>query len=245
MGLLLKFKAGQRASWDLFFQRGLELFDEGKLIGVPLGACGYGFIGNPFDPSVINAYWKLLGAAMPQSTVFFADSLKGLTHYLQLTTLGKEMGDRFWPGNLALAIRPLFLPNLPPLFREEPYWNTFRQIFQDSLIRVMVPEHPVLQAFFTFLQSHGRPSLLIGNVAEFDPGINVVDPTTLANEFGGENVGAFFDAGKMQRAARPLPHTIVECVSNEMVSILQEGLISADNILDFVEKLPEEGGHAL
>jgi len=237
MGLMFKFKKDQRDRWDLFFQRGLEFYSESKLIGMPFGVSGYGFAGNPFDAAVIHDYWKLLGKEMALKLVFLVDSVTTAENYFTLSTLAKQMGELFWPGDLVISIPAQFTPNLEKLFPTPLAWDTFQEIFQQSSVNLLVPNHPVPLAYLTFLGKNQRPTLMVGNFAGLEPGLNVVEPLVLSNEFGGDNIGVIFDANKTQNGKSLLPQTVVECMDEEIVSIIQEGLIPSDDILDFVENL--------
>jgi len=236
MGLMLKYRPNQQDQWHIFNKHMFEVFKEGKLIGLPFGKAGYGFIGDPTNPQVLELFWKLFGEDLIKNVLFLVDSKETAQDWGKFYPITKQVADRFWPGDLIIHLPFNQIPdnNLQnQIFDQNPELET--ALLQKS-IRLIVPNHPVAQSVFTHLRENSRAPLLMGYFGELETGFNAQDAVTLMNEFGGDEVGVILDAGRLQKSKKVYPVAQVAIMDGDAVEIEMTGKITAQDLAEFTKE---------
>ncbi|MHA1674307.1 MAG: Sua5/YciO/YrdC/YwlC family protein [Promethearchaeota archaeon] len=235
MGLILKYRPSQQDQWRLFHQHMFDVFKEGKLIGLPFGKAGYGFVGDPTKPQVMELFLKMLGDDFINDVLFLVDSTATAQEWGNFYPITEQVTNRFWPGDLVIHLPFNHLPDNPlqtQIFDKNPELET--TLLQHS-IRVLVPKHPVTQSVFAYLRENSRAPLLMGFFGELETGFNAQDAIALMNGFGGDEVGVIMDAGRLQKSKRVYPATQVGIFDNDGIQIEITGKISAQNLAEFIK----------
>ena len=233
MGLLLKLKPKQRTNWKIFFKHAMEIYQADQFIGIPFGKEGYGYVGNPFSRVILEHLHKYSGFSTDFRPIILVKSLDILESLMPLTSVQRDIAQKWWPGSLIFAFSAESIPP-PPIPKTNPsFHDSFHEILPHLLplsatnqLFVQVPPHPIAQDLFNFLEDLHLPPLLIGFLAESGPGIPVVDAESFLNEFSDRNVGVILSGGRVQKGNRPLPSTIITGTTPESMTILQTGLIT-------------------
>ncbi len=235
MGLLLKYRSSQQDQWHIFHQHMFEVFKEGKLIGLPFGKAGYGFVGDPTNPQVMELFLKMFGDDLVKDVLFLVDSEATAKEWGTFFPITEQVANRFWPGDLVIHLPFNHLPDNSlqnQIFDKNPELET--ALLQHS-IRVFVPKHPVTQSVFAYLRKNSRAPLLMGYFGELETGFNAQDAVTLMNEFGGEEVGVIMDAGRLQKSKRVYTATQVGIFDDDGIQIEITGKISAQDLAEFTK----------
>jgi len=236
MGLLLKYRNNQQDQWHIFHQHMFEVFKEGKLIGLPFGKAGYGFVGDPSNPQVLDLFLKLFGEEdLIKNAIFLVDSKETAKNWGSFFPITEQVSDRFWPGDLIIhlpfkQIQDNDLQN--QIFDRNPELET---VLLQRSIRILVPNHPVTQSVFTHLRKNSCAPLLIGFFGELGTGFNAQDAITLMNEFGGDEVGVILDVGRLQKKRRVYPATQVAILDDDEVQIEIIGKITPQDLAEFTK----------
>ncbi|MHA1795669.1 MAG: Sua5/YciO/YrdC/YwlC family protein [Promethearchaeota archaeon] len=232
MGLILKFRPNQLEKWDFFFQHILDLYREGKLLSFPLGRAGYGIGGDPSNLNVYYQYWDLYGEDFFKNVIFIGDSIETLSQLGVLNPLAQKITEHFWPGDLVLHVPFNHQPKnaiQEKIFSLNPELET---VLLQRSIYLLVPKHPVIQAFFSYLKKNGHLPVMLGNYALISPNFCAQDAVTVMNELGNEQLGVVADGGRMQKGRRVLPVTRVGVFHLDHIEIEEEGLISKQNLFN-------------
>ena len=235
MGLMLKYRPDQQDQWHIFHQHVFTVFQEGRLIGLPFGKAGYGFVGDPANPQVLDLFSKLLGEDLVKNVLFLVDSTTTAQEWGKFYPVTEQIAIQFWPGDLIIHLPFRHLPDNPSqnlIFDQNPELET---LLLQQAIKVLVPSHPVTQSVFTHLREKSRVPLLMGYFGELDTGFNAQDAISLMNEFGGEEVGVILDAGRLQKSKRVYSATQVAIFEEDDVHIEINGIISAQDLADFTK----------
>lgn len=210
----------------------LSVYKSGKLIGLPFGKAGYGFIGNPASPDALSLFWTAYGENFIQNVIFLVDSIEMAQQWGKLNSLATKICRQLWPGNLVLHVPFNRIEGdalQEKLFDQNPELET---ALLDRSIYILVSDHPVTRSFLHFLQTHNYPPLLMGNFAQIADNFYAQDATTLVNEFGSEEVGVIMDVGRLQKGKKVSPATQVAIFDETSVQIEISGLITDQEIYD-------------
>jgi len=241
MGLLLKIKKSQKKQWDFFIQCAIESYQEGKLIILPLGKGGYGFIGNIYNSSCIShltQVFTLYGNEKSITPLFLVESIEIAQKLGIISSLGELILHKFWPRELILRV-PINenSPIITKIQKDNSKYDDF--IFPNHNLDIMQISNPVCLQFMKKLRMERNSEFLFGVFAEIEPGRNCLDVVTLLEMFSSANNTTILDFGNLQKGKQNKPPTIVECLDEDNASIIQDGLVPEDEIITYFEEMED------
>lgn len=236
MGLMLKFRQTPETDWPIFFQHAQDLLQQGKLIGMPLGKAGYGFVADPANMISTDLFWQMYDDLLAQKVIFLVDSWDSAIQIGIFSDTAQKLAQSFWPGDLVLQV-PFQNGHDQPIMKFVADTNPeILSFLQNRAIMITISSISVVQHFLQFRNEKDHLPLLWGNFAEIAPAFNVQDATTFVNEFSSDEVGVVFDVGRMQKGKKKThPATIVSCLDADHLEIIQEGLISVAQIAECLD----------
>lgn len=240
MGLLVKLKNSQKKQWDFFIQCAKESHLEENLIALPFNKGGYGFVANPEQSSWQSSFTSLNWGMFPDQILFIINSLEQAMELGIFSPIAIKMVQEFWPKELILQV---------PIKKSHPLFSKLQKtvspeimesIFPSDTIKLMVPNNPVFAAFVSLLEINEKIPILIGIYANDSPDVPCVESTRLAELYTDKRIGMILGHGTLQKGKKLQCATIVKCLDDVNIDIVQEGLISTDEISNFIEKCDEE-----
>ncbi len=240
MGLLVKLKNSQKKQWDFFIQCATESYLENKLVALPFNKAGYGFIVNPQQPSWFSTFTDLKWGIPPTQIIFLVESLEIAKEIGIFPPIAALMAQEYWPKEVILQVPIRESHPLISQIQKEISGEEFSMIFPNRTIHVMMPNNPIFTAFTQALQENHESPIFIGIYADDKANLPCIDSTRLAEIYTHPNIGMILGHGTLQKGKRPQGPTIIECLDDENINIVQEGLISTEDITAFIEKCEEE-----
>jgi L-threonylcarbamoyladenylate synthase len=232
MGLLLKFKKSNPEGWSIFLKHAFDKYSHGDLLIYPKGAV-YHLGGNPFDLILVEELGRNYTDPLEIGYPLVTNSMEIVRKMVDLPPKAEALAKVFWPGDLTMVL-PRSTRSKFECKKGSFELNPLLNGAKDTLA-VEVNTHPVLDAFFRTIDEGGYPPILIGIPVEIQPDIYLSDTNAILDLMGVEIDYLVLDGGKLSKTNVGLPSSVVR-IENDKVTIVREGSISSDEILDIVEK---------
>ncbi len=229
MGLILKFKQSQQTRWDVFYQLGIEVFNQSKLIGIPFGKSGYGFIANPFDEKILNLLFNQFQDKIDEHVIFLAESLEFLKPLAIFSDKIQEYMNKILPNELIFTGKPQSNVKLMGIYNHEIPTQIWQKMAQKS-INLMVPTHPVIRGFFNKLKEQNLPPILIGFLAGKKIEDQCLEAEDLIDFYNDATLGVILGSGKVQKGNKIRLPSYINIISDNIIRLVQEGLVSRDDL---------------
>jgi L-threonylcarbamoyladenylate synthase len=225
MGLILKFKKAQQASWGLFLNHAFNVYKDSDILIYPNGKVYY-MGGNPFDLMFLNTLGQFYTDPFHIGIPIIVDSIKTAEKFITFSPLTKKIVKQFWPGNLTII-----LPAKEHISIKTPQ-DTFLlpdSILLNKQIAIEINNHPVLLAFFDKLKKEGYPPAIVAIPVEIQPGVFLSDTNPIIDFLGGNIQHLIMDAGRLDKGGVNQPSTIIR-IFQEQIELIKEGSILYENI---------------
>lgn len=225
MGLLLKFKKGEPASWELFLKHAVTHYKDGNTLIFPKGKV-YHLGGNPFDIIQLNEVLRLYNDDLQMGVPLAVNSLETAKKFVKFSPLALKLANKFWPGDLILTLPA---NKSSPSNEKNQYEFSETIPSHDGYLSIEWNDQPLLQTFLDKLAENAIVPILSAIPVEIQPGIHPVDTTAIMEMLGTESDNLILDIGKLAKPDKSTLSTIVK-ISGKEYEILREGSISIDEI---------------
>lgn len=236
MGLILKIKKSQQKKWHIFFSYAIEAFKESKLIGLPFGKSGYGFIGNPYDEDVLNFFKEEYSEDFSERMILLLKDTNGCSEILELNPNLVKNLNKLTPDDVIFEFDYKYENKSG---EKSTFWQIqthYRKLFEEKL-NIMIPNHYIINAFFEYLISNNLPPIIIG----FLPGrlrSNIyIEPELIIDYFNNNEVGVILGGGKLQKGKAIKRPSVLSVTPEGKFQIHFEGLVSEIKLKEKIDNL--------
>lgn len=219
MGFLIKLAGKELKEIELYLKIAVENIIEGKVVAFPTDSV-YGIGGDPQNLQVVNRIYDIKFRDRSKGLLLLVSDYDEAIKIAEFNDTAKKLVKQYWPGQLTLILKKKEPCIIPP--EVTGFQNT---------IGLRVPENEVILYILNLLKSKGYFGGIIGTSANYSG----EPPSTSGEEVTKKiltPIDMILDSGKTKSQ---LPTTIVDCTSQE-INFLRIGMISDEEILDFLSK---------
>lgn len=236
MGLILKLKRSQQKNWDVFLNHTFDIFNQSKLIGIPFGKSGYGFITNLFDPIILDFIINEFGSNLNNRVIFLSNNLENCKYIAECSDIFIENYSKILPNDIVFRVNPLTKVNFGD-FKDSKISDPIWDLFAKTKINIMVPKHPVIQAFLQKMESNHQIPLIIGFLVGETANDRCLEAENLLDFYGDDVLGVILGSGRVQKGKRIKSPTIIEISNTDRAIIEHEGIVSSKKLIEVDENI--------